>query len=185
MSKKLPLSSLRIPREGMLVNYSVRFFMEGLDDCLLYNVSKEEQDRIKLNLEKHNPTSLDNMFLCFETLDGVDVVVNANCIEITNLLFEVADTDKITEPKEEPLGEDCNVLIKLITRKEPYTCYVENSESIASFFFSLDGGHFFDSFFDSFIDEDGEEVYFDARKILYIEAESKLIKEGDRIMQEG
>lgn len=166
---------IRSPRPGKPLTYRIRFYLEGLDDCLIYEVEEKEYDRIRKNLD-----GSDELFCCFETLNSVHVAISLQSIELVNFLWDPAELRALDG------GQDkgYNILIRYKTRCEPYCCYTDDPEGVADLFFHLDAGFTKFEPFESFWDEDNEEVVIDARKVLYIEASSELVNEGNVIMEE-
>lgn len=160
----------------MSLHYLIRIFLEGLDDCLIYEVNKAEYDRIRRNIDGSI-----KYFCSFETLNGLSVAFNLQCIELVNFLWQIGNSAKDVEGEQE---EGYDILIRFKSRKEPYICDTYDAKGVYNLLFRLETGFFEDEYFESFIDADDEEVVIDMRKVLYIEASSELVMEGSEMTKE-
>jgi hypothetical protein len=110
---------------------------------------------------------------------GREVAVRIRSIELINFLWEPGPAAGAFES-----AESGDMVIHFENRKEPYRCSPARPDEAYLLFCSLEDGCFEDDPFLSFTDSDEELVAFDARKVVYIEAPSRLIDAGRKMVEE-
>jgi hypothetical protein len=159
-------------------NFFLNFHFEGLDDYLTYRVNKKTYDRVRRNLNE-----ADNDFCWLSTLEGREVAISLNHIEFVHFLWEPKEGRIIMED-ENSSEKKYAIYIHFQSKKTPFICGSDEAEEVYDLFHNLEMGIFPDEPWLSFEDEDGEEIVFDARKILYVEAPSDLVNEGMKILED-
>lgn len=159
----------------MAKRYFLRFLLHGEDD-LLFEVRKNDSDRLRDVLS--NATKLESLqeFFWFGAVDGVSVILNLSALQAVRFLWEPAEGP--SDLKRETSG----VRIRLRGRQEVLLVeHVEHLDGLYDIFTNLEFGPAVVPF-PSFIDEDGELLHLNAREVVWVIAPTHLLDEGAKII---
>jgi hypothetical protein len=166
---------------NLITDYILNIQLQNHDEIVGYILDEKEFERVKqilLEIDRSFP------FCWFTTRNGRDVIISVESIEYVHFLFETGipskdnDSKKKNNYEEDYCEEENEILIQFKSKSEPNKFSTAYPIEISEIFHSLDLNPDNPLFY--FTDDDGETVVFDSRKILYIEAPSLIIEEGDR-----
>lgn len=168
--------------KGDIYTYYLRIFLTDITEPLVFKVDKETSERVERNLERRL------MSCCwFSTVDGREVAVNLGCIDLINFLWQpgfLEPPDPLpSDVSDEEEDEDSTISLHFKGRATPYETEVDEAWRAWDLFGNL-GEVDVDDPFISFLDVDGENVYVDARKLIYVEGPASLLSRGAKEAEE-
>lgn len=156
--------------------YYIKVLLEGLEEPLVFPVTKEDADRFS-----HNFQNSRDPFFVFPTITGKHVALNLASIQLANLLWDPIDQ---AENKDEEGGDDM-LLLYFRGKKAPFHSSIGEPTDIADILFMLEMGVQAEQ--DPalcYTDGDGELVLFNPAELLYLEAPTSTVLEGEADIDE-
>lgn len=148
---------------------SIIVLIQGISESLSFSLKPEEVRRLQSIVNGENKIASLRTFFCFNTLEGEQVAISNDHIQMVNFLDDIGLFDSPNN-SDEPSSWQVDLYFR--DRAEPYKCHLENGvaeqEDLDSLFLSLDA-HPEDQYggdWQAFLDEDGEPVYFRTGHIL-------------------
>lgn len=152
--------------------FILRLYLATVDEPVFVSLRKEEKDRFTSTLLQFGEGVETEGFFVSDTVNGKTIAINLSNIQAVNILWEPA-----TSEKDQPLN-DGPITIYLKNRKEPMESYTDSPDELHEFFSSLDLGPEVSGFFAGFLDSEGEELLFNTKELLYMEAPTCVVDEG-------
>ena len=156
--------------------YYLRIFLTDISKPLVFKVDKETSERVERNLEGRLAS-----FCWFSTVDGREVAMNLRCVDLINFLWE----PKLLDPSQGPASnvaaeedEDETIRLHFKGRTTPCETAVDEAWRAWDLFENLTMIEVDDAPFIGFLDVDGEDLYINAKKLVYVEAPASLLARG-------
>jgi hypothetical protein len=155
------------------VKHLVEFTFVDRDQLVVYQIDEgvavTMQDYLKEVEDKTWP------FHWFSTMQGLDVAVSQDYIEMVRLPCEIGERPH----RGRDTGNAFDVVIHFKNRgTQPYKCNVAYPKELTRLLLNLQRGYDENGPFLSFTDHNDELVILDARRLLYVEARTKIIELG-------
>ncbi|OGV74789.1 MAG: hypothetical protein A3K19_17760 [Lentisphaerae bacterium RIFOXYB12_FULL_65_16] len=169
-----------IPSESEFKDHILEFHMSGIETPFLYEVPESEYDRALGVLGSEKAATMpDPRFFCFDTKGGLTVAVSLRDVDLIRYFWEPLKHREHNPPEDVPEPEETKLYFR--GRAEPFVTGVETPEELFALAIELDGEISATDAFIVFPDESGEQVAFNANRLVLFEAPTVQISEGRRI----
>ncbi|WP_163371783.1 hypothetical protein [Endozoicomonas acroporae] len=158
--------------------YYLKIFYSDVEEECVYKIRSNEVERFKINLETTNDKRDSYPFFVCNTMDGKTAGVNLREVQAVHILWEPSHLP------EDTTHFDGIITIKLKGRKDVIKCNSDTPEELSELFNVIQLSPDAMGVFVSFTDEDGEEILINRNELIYIEAPTDLVNEGDKIIEE-
>jgi hypothetical protein len=157
----------------MAKRFYLQFFIRDEEEPLLYEVRKQEADRLEQNLLAEPGSASFVPFFWFECLDGRSVVINLADVQAARILWEPSPG-----PGDALRDEDGVLEVKLRGRDDRIRALPDELEQVREMFRDMEMGG---RAFVNFMDDDGEMVYITVSEIVWASVPTELLNdEGSR-----
>jgi hypothetical protein len=159
--------------QKVTMRYFIKIWFESIEEPIIFPVSEENAERFRINYQGDR----EGFFVC-STESGIHIAVNLKYIHMAHLLWEAG-----AYYEEVDSGHDDNDSVTLhFPNRHPVSFSVGEPVELADALFVLENG-FVDEVL-SFTDIDGEVLMFDPIKLLFLEASSSVVQEGEEEIAE-
>jgi len=161
-----------------VARFYIKFLLKGISQSYEYIVTEEEQNKIDTTLQNIKG-SRDNLFLFFNTIDGLHVGISINEIQSVQLLWDTGIFESSINNKY--LNNNLSILLKY--HSEQFSIETDTNDDIFIWEF-IDHLHHISSplsnDFLPIIDIDGEKNFFNIKEILKIEISNNRLNKNDQ-----
>lgn len=156
--------------------YFIEFYLRGIAETFVYPVTQENHERLRAVLPEKEMESVPPEFWGFETTDNRTVVISVHDIQLARLLWEPGQSDEHERNDTDEYSDKLSIYLR--GRKEPYRCSTSSARQAFELLIDVDTAPEADSRFLSFVDEDGEEIFFNSSDVVVFEVPKEFVKEG-------